>query len=50
MIGIESSPAKVLNSADFPSITGSDADGPISPRPRTALPSLTTATSLCAQV
>ena len=47
---MESSPAKLLNSADLPSITGSDADGPISPSPSTALPSQTTATSRCAQV
>jgi hypothetical protein len=49
-IGIESSPPKVLNSALLPSITGRDAAAPMSPRPSTALPSLTTATSRLAQV
>ena len=49
-IGIESRPPNVLNSAALPSMTGSEANGPISPRPSTALPSLTTATSRCAQV
>ena len=49
-IGIESRSANALNSALLPSITGSDAAGPISPRPRTALPSLTTATMRLAQV
>ena len=48
--GIESSPPKVLNSADLPSITGIAARGPMSPRPSTAVPSLTTATRRCAQV
>ncbi len=49
-IGIESNPPNALNSADLPSITGSAARGPMSPRPSTAVPSLTTATSRCAQV
>ena len=49
-IGMESRPPKVLNSALLPSITGSDADGPMSPSPSTALPSLITATSRLAQV
>ncbi len=49
-IGIEFRPANALNNADLPSITGSEAAGPISPRPSTALPSLTTATSRLAQV
>ena len=38
--GMESSPANFLNSADLPSMTGSDARGPMSPRPSTAVPSL----------
>ena len=49
-IGMESRPPNVLNSADFPSITGSEAAGPMSPRPRTAVPSLITATSRLDQV
>lgn len=49
-IGMELRPANVLNRALLPSMTGSDADGPISPSPSTALPSLTTATRRCAQV
>ena len=49
-IGMEFSPPKVLNSAALPSITGSEAAGPISPRPSTAVPSLTTATNRLAQV
>ena len=49
-IGIESSPPKVLNSALLPSITGSEAAAPMSPRPSTALPSLITATSRLAHV
>ena len=49
-IGIESSPPNVLNSALLPSITGSEASGPISPRPSTAVPSLTTTTRRLAQV
>ena len=49
-IGIESKPPNVLNSADLPSITGSDAAGPMSPRPSTAVPSLITATRRLAQV
>jgi len=39
-----------LNSALLPSITGSAAEGPMSPSPSTALPSLITATSRLAQV
>ena len=42
---MESSPPNTLNSADLPSMTGSDARGPMSPSPSTAVPSLTTATS-----
>ena len=48
--GIESSPPKVLNSTDLPSMTGSDALAPMSPRPSTAVPSLTTTTSRSAHV
>ena len=48
--GMELSPAKLLNSADLPSITGNDARGPMSPSPSTAVPSLTTATSCWVQV
>ena len=49
-IGTESSPAKAFINADLPSITGNDAFGPMSPRPSTAVPSDTTATTLDAQV
>ena len=42
--GNASTSANVLNSAHFPSITGIPASGPISPRPSTAVPSVTTAT------
>ncbi len=49
-IGMEFSPPNVLNSAALPSMTGSEAAGPMSPRPSTAVPSLTTATSRLAQV
>ena len=44
--GQASMPAKRLNSADLPSITGSAAAGPMLPRPSTAEPSVTTATAL----
>ena len=37
-------PAKILNNKPLPSITGFDASGPISPRPKTAVPLLITAT------
>ena len=43
-IGKASIPANSLNKIDFPSITGIAASGPISPSPRTAVPSDTTAT------
>ena len=43
-IGNASIPANSLNKMDFPSITGIAASGPISPSPRTAVPSDTTAT------
>ena len=45
-IGNASTPPNSLKSMDFPSITGIAASGPISPRPRTAVPSDTTATML----
>ena len=44
--GNASTPANSLNSAHLPSMTGIPADGPISPRPRTAVPSVITATRL----
>jgi len=44
MIGNALTPANSLNNTHFPSITGSPASGPISPSPRTAVPSLITAT------
>ena len=43
-IGTASTFAKRLKSAALPSMTGIAASGPISPNPRTAEPSLTTAT------
>ena len=45
-IGHASMPAKRLNSAALPSITGSAATGPMLPSPSTAEPSVTTATEL----
>ena len=39
-----------LNSTALPSITGIAAAGPMSPRPRTAVPSVTTATVLATHV
>ncbi len=45
-IGMASTPPNCLNSTALPSITGIAAAGPMSPRPRTAVPSLTTATVL----
>jgi hypothetical protein len=44
-IGQASMSANRLNSAALPSITGSAAPGPMLPRPSTAEPSVTTATS-----
>ncbi|CPU67172.1 Uncharacterised protein [Mycobacteroides abscessus] len=44
--GQASTPANCLNSAALPSMTGRAAAGPMSPRPRTAVPSVTTATVL----
>ena len=46
-IGQASTPPNSLNSAAFPSITGSAASGPMSPSPSTAVPSVTTATAFC---
>ncbi len=43
-MGNASMPAKFLNKMAFPSITGIEARGPMSPKPRTAVPSVTTAT------
>ena len=42
--GMASTPPKALKSTHLPSITGIPASGPISPRPSTAVPSVTTAT------
>ena len=39
-------PANSLKSIALPSMTGMAASGPMSPKPRTAVPSLTTATEL----
>ena len=36
--------AKILNNNPFPSITGLEASGPISPSPKTAVPLVITAT------
>ena len=36
--------AKILNNKPFPSMTGFDANGPISPKPKTAVPLEITAT------
>ncbi len=49
-IGIEFTPPNSRSSAHLPSITGNDAAGPMLPRPRTAVPSLITATSRARQV
>jgi hypothetical protein len=48
--GTADSPPNSLNRQALPSITGSAAAGPMSPRPRTAVPSETTATTRGAQV
>ena len=45
-MGKASTPPKVLNRHALPSITGSAAAGPMSPRPSTAVPSVTMATIL----
>ncbi len=44
MIGQASTPPRYLYSSALPSITGSPALGPMSPRPSTRVPSETTAT------
>ena len=49
-IGTALMPANFLNSSALPSMTGIAAAGPMSPRPSTAVPSLTTATVLPVQV
>ncbi len=49
-MGTASTFANSLNSSALPSITGMAAAGPMSPRPSTAVPSETTATTLEAQV
>ena len=49
-IGTESSSANAFIRADLPSMTGSAAFGPMSPRPSTAVPSEMTATTRDAQV
>ena len=41
-----SMPANFLNSTPLPSITGLAASGPMSPKPSTAVPLVTTATKL----
>ena len=38
--------ANILNNKAFPSITGFEASGPISPSPKTAVPLVITATKL----
>ena len=45
-IGMPSTPPNCLNRTALPSITGIAAAGPMSPRPSTAVPSVTTATVL----
>ena len=49
-IGTAERPANSLNRQALPSMTGSAAAGPMSPSPRTAVPSETTATTRGAQV
>ena len=49
-MGTASRPANSLNRQALPSMTGSAAAGPMSPRPSTAVPSETTATTRGAQV
>ncbi len=44
-IGTASTPPNCLKRMAFPSITGRDASGPMSPSPSTAVPSVTTATT-----
>jgi len=45
--GHASTPANSLKMRALPSITGAAPLGPMSPRPSTAVPSLTTATVFC---
>ena len=49
-IGTASTPPNSLKSSALPSITGRAASGPMSPRPSTAVPSVTTSTVLAFQV
>ena len=49
-IGTASTLPNCLNSTALPSMTGIAAAGPMSPRPRTAVPSVTTATVFGTQV
>ncbi len=49
-IGKASTPASSLKSMALPSMTGMAASGPMSPSPRTAVPSVTTATAFCLMV
>ncbi len=49
-IGTASTPPNSLNSSALPSMTGKAASGPISPNPRTAVPSVTMRTVLAFQV
>ena len=49
-MGKASTPASSLKSMALPSMTGIAASGPMSPRPSTAVPSVTTATALCFMV
>ena len=48
--GMASTSPNALKSKHLPSITGIPASGPISPRPSTAVPSVTTATRLLRRV
>ena len=49
-IGTQSTPPRYLNSMALPSMTGMAASGPMSPSPRTRVPSDTTATVFHLQV
>ena len=49
-IGTASTPPNCLKRIALPSITGSEASGPMSPSPSTAVPSVTTATTWDFQV
>ena len=48
--GKESTPANSFNRMDLPSMTGMAASGPMLPRPKTAEPSVMTATIFCLAV